>query len=85
MNEKLNVFFYVIFINGHKYNLYAKKYSNLANLINFLHLFNPETLPIIEYNGRITNKINLKDQSAEPSPYLKDNDKIEIITIVGGG
>lgn len=77
MERRLNVFYYTTFINGQKYNLYIKKYSNLSNLINFLQPSHNKKFPIIEHNGQITNFLN--------TIYLKNNDKLEIITIVGGG
>ena len=63
------------FLNGEKY--YIKNEINLLELINY---FNYSTsLLVLEYNNLICNKKNWN------KILLKNNDKIEIVTIVGGG
>ena len=63
------------FLNGEKY--YTNDKINLLELITY---FNYNTsLLVLEYNNLICNK---KDWN---SIFLKNNDKIEIVTIVGGG
>ena len=64
-----------IILNGHKY--YLDKYINLMDLINYLN-YN-QRLIVIEYNRLIC------PSKAWAKIVLKKNDKIEIITIVGGG
>lgn len=78
---KLKVFFYSIFINGYKYKVYTKQHSTLLNFIKFLQYQNGKNLSILEYNGQIINFINEK----KVSYFIKNNDQIEVITIVGGG
>nr|YP_011005410.1 hypothetical protein V2475_pgp006 [Chorda asiatica]QWK43185.1 hypothetical protein [Chorda asiatica]WAM62273.1 hypothetical protein [Chorda asiatica] len=74
---KIKIFFLSVFLNGSKYKIYMNKTSQLVDILEF---FNHERqLIIIEQNGKIQNKLNNKPQ------YFKDKDKIEIITIVGGG
>ena len=81
MNIKVNLFFYCMYLNGQKYKLYVKRYCPLFHLVNFLHYSNTNNLNIIEYNGEVTNFLNIPSNS----PYLQNRDEIEIITIVGGG
>ena len=70
MSETIN-----FFLNGEKY--YANNNITLLELINY---FNYNTsLLVLEYNNSICNKKNWNQI------YLNNNDKIEIITIVGGG
>ena len=62
-------------LNGEKYSI--KQEITLLKLINY---FNYNTsLLVLEYNNLICNKKNWN------KIYIKNNDKIEIITIVGGG
>ena len=62
-------------LNGSQY--YTK--SNIT-LLDLVHYFNYNTsLLVLEYNNRICNKKNWKNI------FIKSNDKIEIVTIVGGG
>ena len=63
------------FLNGEKYNI--KTNVNLLELVTY---FNYNTsLLVLEYNNSICNKKNWN------KIYINDNDKIEIVTIVGGG
>ena len=67
----MNTFFF----NGHKY--FTRKSITLTKLISYFS-YNP-TLFIVEYNRLIfpTNKWNKIE--------IRENDVIEVITIVGGG
>jgi thiamine biosynthesis protein ThiS len=62
-------------LNGQKY--YTNRPINLLNLVNYFNYDN--SLLVIEYNNLICNKKNLR------KIYINDKDKIEILTIVGGG
>ena len=62
-------------LNGQKY--YTSQTINLLDLINYFN-YN-EYLLVLEHNNLIQNKKNWK------SILINDNDKIEIVTIVGGG
>ena len=62
-------------LNGQKY--YTKQTVNLFDLVNYFN-YN-DSLLVLEYNNFICNKKNWKEV------YIKNNDKIEIVTIVGGG
>ena len=62
-------------LNGQKYSTNAV--INLLDLINYFNYNN--SLLVIEYNNLICNKKSWE------KIYIKDNDKIEIVTIVGGG
>jgi len=63
------------FLNGEKY--YIKDNINILELVNY---FNYNTsLLVLEYNNLICNKKNWSNI------FIKNNDKIEIVTIVGGG
>lgn len=63
------------FLNGQKY--FTKSEVKISDLI---HYFNYNTsLFVLEYNSLICNKKNWNQIQ------IKNNDKIEIVTIVGGG
>ena len=63
------------FLNGEPY--YTKQNINLFELI---HYFNyNDSLLVLEHNNLICNKKKWK------KIFIKDYDKIEIVTIVGGG
>ena len=62
-------------LNGQNY--YTSQTINLLDLINYFN-YN-EYLLVLEHNNLIQNKKNWK------SILINDNDKIEIVTIVGGG
>ena len=63
------------FLNGDQY--YIEDEISLLQLIKY---FNYNTsLLVLEYNNLICNKKNWNKL------YINDNDKIEIVTIVGGG
>ena len=62
-------------LNGQQYSI--KQKINISDLMDY---FNYETsLLVLEYNNVICNKKNWKNI------YIKHQDKIEIVTIVGGG
>ena len=62
-------------LNGQQYC--TKQSINLSDLI---HYFNyNDSLLVLEYNNLICNKKNWK------KIFIKNNDIIEIVTIVGGG
>ena len=63
------------FLNGQQY--YTKQNINLSDLINYFN-YN-DSLLVLEYNNLICNKKNWKKM------FIENNDKIEIVTIVGGG
>lgn len=63
------------FLNGHSYYIQ----SNIT-LLDLIHYFNfNDSLLVLEYNNLICDKKNWNQI------FLKDKDKIEIVTIVGGG
>jgi sulfur carrier protein len=69
--DKLKKFFF----NGQKYQTQAN-----IRLIDLIYYFNyKKTLFVLEYNNIIC------ESQAWDKIYIKNNDKIEIITIVGGG
>lgn len=74
---KINFFFVSLSLNGLKYKIYMNRPSQIFDLLEFLN--HQKELVIIEYNGKIYNNSN------NQTKYLQDKDKIEIITIVGGG
>ena len=63
------------FLNGEKYSV--KNKITLFELINYFD-YNT-TLLVLEYNNLICGKKNWNEIN------IKNNDKIEIVTIVGGG
>jgi len=66
-----------VFINGKKYEFRLKKHINLQHLIKLLYRKNKSI--VLDYNKKIIQK-NMWDNI-----YIQSNDKIEILTIVGGG
>ncbi|CAL8412612.1 unnamed protein product [Dictyota dichotoma] len=72
----MKIFKYFFLLNGQKYKIYSIKFIKLSEMINYLNYQNH--LTIIEYNKKIFP--NLLENH-----YLKNNDHLEIITIVGGG
>ena len=62
-------------LNGQKYCV--KQKINLFDLINYFN-YNGSLL-VLEYNNSICNQKNWE------KTFIKENDKIEIVTIVGGG
>ena len=71
--SKINIFF----LNGQKYSIDNQSKITLFELITYFN-YN-KALLVLEYNYSICNK---KDWG---SIFLNNNDKIEIVTIVGGG
>ena len=62
-------------LNGQKYS--TKQIISLFDIVNYFN-YN-DSLLVLEYNNLICNKKNWKET------YIKNQDKIEIVTIVGGG
>ncbi len=62
-------------LNGQKY--YVTKSINLLDLLNYFN-YNSSLL-VLEYNNFVCNKKNWD------KILINENDKIEIVTIVGGG
>lgn len=73
----LTLFTLDFFFNGESYTVQTSKLFTLKDLIQFFD-FN-KSVVIIEYNGKISNP---KQWS---SIKLKNGDRLEIVTIVGGG
>jgi sulfur carrier protein len=74
---KVKIFLIEVFFNGELYKLQTYKLLNLKDLIRFFNY--KQNLIVVEYNGKIFHpKIWSKIK-------LKNTDKIEIVTIVGGG
>jgi sulfur carrier protein len=74
---KLKQFSLTFFFNGELYNLKTYKNFTLDDLIKFFNY--KENLVVIEYNGKISHP-NLWS-----TINLKKNDRVELLTIVGGG
>ena len=67
--------FSYFFLNGNEYYIQSK-----ITLLDLIQYFNyNESLIILEYNNVICKRKNWEHQR------IKDKDKIEIVTIVGGG
>ena len=63
------------FLNGEQYSTESE-----LTILNLIKYFDYTTsLLVLEYNNLICNKKNWN------KIYIKNNDKIEIVTIVGGG
>jgi sulfur carrier protein len=63
------------FLNGQKFAI-----KNNLTILDIIQYFNFNTsLLVLEYNNLICNKKNWN------KTVIKNNDKIEIVTIVGGG
>ena len=62
-------------LNGQQYSI--KRKINLSDLIDYFNY--DRSLLVLEYNNIICNKKNWENI------YIRHQDKIEIVTIVGGG
>jgi thiamine biosynthesis protein ThiS len=62
-------------LNGQKYS--TRQTINLFDIVNYFN-YNGSLL-VLEYNNLICTKTNWK------KIYIKDQDTIELVTIVGGG
>nr|YP_009029270.1 thiamine biosynthesis protein S [Didymosphenia geminata]AGH28801.1 thiamine biosynthesis protein S [Didymosphenia geminata] len=63
------------FLNGQKFSV-----KNDLTILDIIKYFNFNTsLLVLEYNNLICNKKNWENT------FIQNNDKIEIVTIVGGG
>ena len=65
----------IFFLNGQEY--YTEYNLTLFELINYFNY--SVSLLVLEYNNLICNKKDWKNI------FINNNDKIEIVTIVGGG
>lgn len=74
---KQKIFSQPIFLNGEFYNLYTYKLFSLKNLLFYFSY--KQNLVILEYNGKI---LSTRHWSLTK---LNSFDKLETITIVGGG
>nr|YP_009684161.1 hypothetical protein [Lessonia spicata]YP_010127972.1 hypothetical protein KQ360_pgp015 [Lessonia flavicans]YP_011006952.1 hypothetical protein V2491_pgp006 [Lessonia variegata]QDP13985.1 hypothetical protein [Lessonia spicata]QPP20499.1 hypothetical protein [Lessonia flavicans]QWK42759.1 hypothetical protein [Lessonia spicata]WAM64239.1 hypothetical protein [Lessonia variegata] len=74
---KINFFLLFVSLNGYEYKVYMTQPSQVFDLLEFFNY--QKELVIIQHNGKIHNYLNKNFQ------YLREKDKIEIITIVGGG
>lgn len=74
---KLKQFSITVFFNGEVYNLETYKMFTLEDLIKFFNY--KENLVVIEYNGKIYHP------NLWRTINLKKNDRVELLTIVGGG
>lgn len=63
------------FLNGQKFS--TNHNLTICDIINYFNY--PTSLLVLEYNNLICNEIDWNKIS------IQDNDKIEVITIVGGG
>jgi sulfur carrier protein len=63
------------FLNGQKY--FTEFELTILQLLKYFN-YNPSIL-VLEYNNSICNKKHWN------KIYIKNNDKIEVVTIVGGG
>nr|YP_010485251.1 thiamine biosynthesis protein [Sargassum fulvellum]UVW81045.1 thiamine biosynthesis protein [Sargassum fulvellum] len=64
-------------LNNTRYKIFTSQPFQIFEFLEYLNY--PKELVILEHNGKINNKLTLR------SKYIKRDDKIEIITIVGGG
>ena len=74
---KQKIFSQFILLHGEVYKLQTYQLFNLKNLL-FYFCYN-QNLVVLEYNAKIFPSKNWSIKK------LKDSDKIETITIVGGG
>jgi thiamine biosynthesis protein ThiS len=74
---KVKQFSIIFFFNGEKYNLQTFKVFSIHDLLKFFNY--KQSLVVLEYNGKII------PSTMWSKIYLKNKDKLEIVTIVGGG
>nr|YP_009495874.1 thiamine biosynthesis protein S [Plagiogramma staurophorum]AWT38313.1 thiamine biosynthesis protein S [Plagiogramma staurophorum] len=65
----------IFFVNGQEY--YTHEKISLFDLINYFNY--KDSLLVLEYNNLVCNKENWNNI------FIVTNDKIEVVTIVGGG
>lgn len=65
------------FINNQKYHMKTNKLISIESILMYLNY--DKLLIILEYNGQICQKKQWTDL------FIKNNDIIQIITVVGGG
>jgi thiamine biosynthesis protein ThiS len=63
------------FLNGQQYS--TKQNINIFDLVSYFNY--SDSLLVLEHNNLISNKKKWKEI------FIKNHDKIEIVTIVGGG
>lgn len=66
-----------LFFNGEPYNFQTHKIFTLEDLIKFFN-YKPNLI-VVEYNGKITQPRRWS------KIQIKNKDKVEFVTIVGGG
>nr|YP_011006107.1 hypothetical protein V2484_pgp006 [Dictyoneurum californicum]WAM63111.1 hypothetical protein [Dictyoneurum californicum] len=74
---KLNFFLLLVSLNDCEYKVYMTQPSQVFDLLEFFN--HQKELVIIQHNGKIQDALNKNPQ------YVRQKDKIEVITIVGGG
>nr|YP_009182614.1 hypothetical protein LEIZ152 [Undaria pinnatifida]YP_011002557.1 hypothetical protein V2388_pgp006 [Undaria peterseniana]AKG50039.1 hypothetical protein LEIZ152 [Undaria pinnatifida]UXC96950.1 hypothetical protein ycf40 [Undaria pinnatifida]UXC97088.1 hypothetical protein ycf40 [Undaria pinnatifida]UXC97226.1 hypothetical protein ycf40 [Undaria pinnatifida]WAL33348.1 hypothetical protein [Undaria peterseniana] len=74
---KIKIFLLLVSLNGCDYKVYMTQPSQVSDILEFFNY--QKELVIIQHNGKIHNDLNKNSQ------YVKQKDKVEIITIVGGG
>lgn len=75
LNSRNN--FKYFFFNGQKY--FTKSNFTIFELLKYFNFNLFKSIYILEYNGLVCN------ESQWNEIFIKSNDKIELITIVGGG
>nr|WAM64098.1 hypothetical protein [Ishige okamurae] len=75
----MKTFLVKIVLNGQKHYIYANKSLFIKDILIYCNFKSQPVL--IEQNGRIHDSLNTNDFLTP----IKQNDRIEIITIVGGG
>lgn len=74
---KIKIFLLLVSLNGCDYKVYMTQPSQVSDILEFFNY--QKELVIIQHNGKIHHDLNKNSQ------YVKQKDKVEIITIVGGG
>jgi thiamine biosynthesis protein ThiS len=75
--SKYKIFSFIVYLNKEKYTIKTIKPITIEDLLIFFNY--KKELIVIEFNNQVYNSENWSKK------ILKNNDQIEIITIVGGG
>ena len=76
MAVKKKTFLISLYLNGERYKIFTSEPLQLVDLLEFFSY--QKELVIIEHNGKITSLL-------KSTKLIKQDDDIEVITIVGGG
>ena len=79
-NTKFDHYYYLLIDK----KLYTINHSLTYNEI-FNFFFPLSKISIVEYNNKLTNSSNVTKKTCQNNFFIKNFDKIELVTVIGGG